>query len=179
MSAGASYSNRLFVCNPLSTSMIMHRTGQRKKCPSNYCKRVIFSMTGNYEQQEKLSQSFTFTYKKQRCSVVKVNVWPKRKMLLPPNDEEPQALWLLWFPSSAFLLWNTHSPIWPLPICMIDSTHLSGLPGTCRRRRHLLAHWICSSLMRMSLCRARHQSWATVVFRFFDGEKNREKETNM
>lgn len=54
---------------------------------------------------------------------------------------------------------------------MWDTTHLSGLPGTCRRRRHLLALWICSSLMRISLCRARHQSWATVVFRFFDGKK--------
>lgn len=55
---------------------------------------------------------------------------------------------------------------------MSHPTHLSGLPGTCRRRRHLLALWICSSLMRISLCRARHQSWATVVFRFFDGKKN-------
>lgn len=47
-----------------------------------------------------------------------------------------------------------------------DTTHLSGLPGTCRRKRHLLALWIWSSLMRISLCRARHQSWATVVLRF-------------
>lgn len=71
------------------------------------------------------------------------------------------------------------APIGPLPICMIASTHLSGLPGTCRRRRHLLAHWICSSLMRMSLCRARHQSWATVVFKFFDGEIKTEEETDV
>lgn len=63
-------------------------------------------------------------------------------------------------------------------ICICDSTHLSGLPGTCRRRRHLLAHWICSSLRRISLCRARHQSWATVVFRFFEGEEKKKKKTH-
>lgn len=46
-------------------------------------------------------------------------------------------------------------------------TYLSGLPGTCNRKRHLLAHWIWSSLMQISLCSAKHQSCATVVFRFY------------
>lgn len=63
-----------------------------------------------------------------------------------------------------------HSTFFSEHICMWGTTHLSGLPGTWRRRRHLLALWICSSLMRISLCRARHQSWATVVFRFFEGK---------
>lgn len=55
-------------------------------------------------------------------------------------------------------------------------THLSGFPGTDRRRRHLLAFWISSSFKRMSLCRARHQSWDTVVFRFWD-ERRKERWT--
>ncbi len=54
-------------------------------------------------------------------------------------------------------------------------TYLSGLPGTCNRKRHLLALWIWSSLMRISLCSAKDQSCATVVFRFY---KHREKKDN-
>lgn len=49
-------------------------------------------------------------------------------------------------------------------------THLSGFPGTDRRRQHLLAFCISSSFRRMNRCRARHQSWDTVVFRFWDTE---------
>lgn len=44
--------------------------------------------------------------------------------------------------------------------------YLSGFPGSSSLRRHLLAEWISSSFTRISLCRARHQSWATVMFRF-------------
>lgn len=47
------------------------------------------------------------------------------------------------------------------------SSHLSGFPGSRSRRRHLLAEWISSSFTRMSRCRARHQSWATVMLRFW------------
>lgn len=46
-------------------------------------------------------------------------------------------------------------------------THLSGFPGTERDRRHLLAFWISSSLRRTSLCSARHQSWDTMLLRFW------------
>lgn len=52
---------------------------------------------------------------------------------------------------------STHDP----------QTHLSGFPGSRRRRRHLLAEWISSSFTFIILCRAKHQSWATVMFRFW------------
>lgn len=132
-------------------------------------------MTDHYAQQDKMS--YPFACKKPRCPVVKVIIWQeKKKMLLPTTDGEPPAPCLLDFHRACFCSERRAVRFGRCPICMIDSTHLSGLPGTCRRRRHLLAHWICSSLMRMSLCRARHQSWATVVFKFFDGGKKRQKE---
>lgn len=68
----------------------------------------------------------------------------------------------------------TAEPQWPCSkpvLCKTPDTHLSGLPGTDRRKRHLLAFWISSSFRRISLCRARHQSWDTVLFRFLQSNK--------
>ncbi len=59
----------------------------------------------------------------------------------------------------------------------VVGTHLSGFPGTISRRRHLLAHWISSSLMRMSLWRAMHQSCPTVVLRFCTRTRSHLRET--
>ena len=61
------------------------------------------------------------------------------------------------------LLARSRSDPTPLPG---PSSHLSGVPGSRSRRRHLLAEWISCSFTRMSRCRARHQSWATVMLRF-------------
>ncbi len=95
--------------------------------------------------------------------------WRERWLFTPPNpcrtwDSNPRPLG---YKSDSLSI----RPRLP-PFALF--TYLSGLPGTCNRKRHLLALWIWSSLMRISLCSAKHQSCATVVFRFYKHRKQRQ-----